>query len=241
MLLKIVGFDGLQPATDPRLLSDGKATVALDTKLINGTLRAWNEPKFIMTLEKVGDIASIYRFGQGVVNEDSYWLHWLTDVDVVRGPIADDATERTYWTGDPDYPKMSYSPLILTGGTNYPEGSHRLGVPKPTPVPSITAGELPAQDAVETSRPVDIVSIEADGATTARVTLAEATDFDTDEATKVIVSGATPVQFNGIYDVTWESPTEFTYVVSTPSNPATSLDQQTVAVTAISRVDFPSK
>jgi len=237
MLLKIMGFDGLQPGIDARLLGDSKATAAIDTKLVNGTLRAWKEPKFVMTLPKTGNILSIYRWGQTVTNESSYWLHWLTDVDAVRGPIADEATERTYWTGDDPYPKYSYSPLILNGGDNYPQGSHRLGVPKPAPPPSVTAGALPDQDTVDTSRPVDVMSIEAQSSTVALVTLAEASTFDRDVATKIIVSGATPTQFNGNFDATWVDDLHLTYQVTNPDKPSTSVVSKALAVQAISRFD----
>jgi len=75
---------------------------------------------------------SIYRFGKNETDEKNYWFHWTTDVDVVQGFIAGDTTERTYYTGD-GVPKVTDSSLALAGaGTNYPETSYTLGVPKPT-------------------------------------------------------------------------------------------------------------
>jgi len=237
MLLKILGFDGLQPASDQRLLPDNKATLARDTRLVNGTLRSWRPAKFVTTLPKVGNILSIYRWGQDVDNEDSYWFHWTTDVDVVRGPVPDENTERTYWTGDPPWPKYTYSPLAITGGSNYPAGSHRLGVPAPTPAPSVAAGTVPPQDAVETARPVDITSIEAESSTLAKVTLKEPTDFDREVATKIAVSGAVPPQYNGLYDVAWIDDTHLNYTIATTDNPPTSPATKTLEVQTISRFD----
>jgi len=237
MLLKIIAFDGLQPAADQRMIPENKATTARDTRLVNGTLRSWRPPKFVMTLPKTGDILSVYRWGQNIESEDSYWFHWLTDVDVVRGPVPDENTERTYWTGDPPWPKYTYAPLAITGGTNYPAGSFRLGVPAPAPAPHVAAGAVPPQDTVETARPVDIVSIEAQGSTTAKVTLTEPTDFDRDEPTKIAVSGATPAQFNGLYDATWLDDTHLTYTVTTPEKPSTSVVTKSLAVQTISKID----
>lgn len=237
MLLKLTGFDGLQPAVDSRHLPPNKATVALNARLVNGVLRPWQAPKYIMTLEKVGDIASIYRFGQDVSEELNYWLHWLTDVDVVRGPVADSGTERTYWTGDSDYPRYSYFPIV-NAGTNLPAASYRLGIPRPENSPVAVAGAEPALEAVETSRPANVASVTRYDATTAEVTLSEPTDFDTSQPTKVIVSGATPTQFNGTHSVTWLDSTTFRYTASRPADDGgEKLSTQTLDISNIQRID----
>lgn len=63
--------------------------------------------------------------------QNGFWFHWLTDVDVVRSPIAGDTTERTYFTGD-GAPKMTDSSLATTGGgTDYPTNALNLGIPAP--------------------------------------------------------------------------------------------------------------
>jgi len=72
--------------------------------------------------------------------ENGYFFHWLTDVDVFRGPIAGDVTERTYFTGD-GVPKMTYSPIAVSGGgTDYPNNTYDLGVPAPTVALTATPG-----------------------------------------------------------------------------------------------------
>lgn len=63
--------------------------------------------------------------------QNGFWLHWLTDVNVVRSPIPGDTTERTYFTGD-GVPRMTDSSLATTGGgSDYPTNSLNLGIPVP--------------------------------------------------------------------------------------------------------------
>jgi len=63
--------------------------------------------------------------------ENGYWFHWTTLVNIVKGAIAADTTERVYYTGDGG-PKMTYSPIAVSGGgTDYPNNSYNLGVPAP--------------------------------------------------------------------------------------------------------------
>lgn len=68
--------------------------------------------------------------------QNGFWFHWITDVDVVRSPVAGDTTERTYFTGDGAAPKVTDSTIATSGaGTNYPNNSYTLGVPAPVAAP----------------------------------------------------------------------------------------------------------
>lgn len=125
----IRNFRGIAPITNPRLLADGMATIALNTKLSDGTLGTWRGPTQAATITKGGTKKTIYRFGQLLSSDSQYWFSWITDVDVVRAPIDNDTSERTYYTGD-GYPKVTDNSLALTG-TDYPVASYRLGVPQP--------------------------------------------------------------------------------------------------------------
>jgi hypothetical protein len=76
--------------------------------------------------------------------QNGYWFHWTADVDVARGPIAGDATERTVYTGD-GVPKVTDSSIAVSGGgTAYPTVSYTLGIPAPaaalTPTPGVGGG-----------------------------------------------------------------------------------------------------
>jgi len=74
------------------------------------------------------------------VRQNGYWFHWLSDVDVSRGTVAGDTLERTYYTGD-GAPKMTYSPIAISGGgASYPNNSYLLGVPAPETPITVTLG-----------------------------------------------------------------------------------------------------
>lgn len=133
MLLAIRAFGGIAPKADPRRLPDYAAQIATNCRLDNGVLRAYDGTSFTNTPTKVGTKRTIYRFGQTGNDETLYWFHWLDDVDVVKGQIAGDTEERTYFTGDSTFghPRVTKASIALIGGTNYPMQSYRLGVPAP--------------------------------------------------------------------------------------------------------------
>jgi hypothetical protein len=121
--------------TPPRYLGTNAAQTALNCPVWLGSLQPIRGISAITPdpLTRTGALTSIYRFGQNETDEKKYWFHWTADVDVVQGFIAGDTSERTYYTGD-GVPKVTDSALALAGaGTNYPETSYTLGVPKPTP------------------------------------------------------------------------------------------------------------
>lgn len=131
-------FSGIAPRLDPRRIGETNAQTALNCDLRNGTLRALRGTSAVWTLTKPGTIKTIYRFGQTLSDESLYWFHWTDDVDVARGQIAGDTDERTYYTGDSTYghPRVTKASIALTGGTNYPMASYRLGVPAPASAPT---------------------------------------------------------------------------------------------------------
>jgi len=105
-----------------------------------------------MDLSKSGEITSIYKFGLDNLSETEYWFHWAEDVDVVRGFINGDTTERTYFTGV-DYPRVTNNELALSGGsTDYPVVSYQLGVPKPTTPPLCIVGGTAEEEAIPETR-----------------------------------------------------------------------------------------
>ncbi len=77
---------------------------------------------------------SIYLFNQNT------WLHWEVDVNVCKGPIAGDTTERTYFTFENSYPKVG-DVSTLGSGVYY-----RLGVPAPENSPSLTVNNPITQE-----------------------------------------------------------------------------------------------
>jgi hypothetical protein len=143
MRITLKGFAGKAPRVDPLLLPDNAAQTATNTKLWRGTVQPFRNYSTIVGQTKAGTITSIYRFGKAAP-ETQYWFHWTTDVNAVRGPVAGDTTERTYFTGD-GVPKVTDNArATLGGGTAYPINSYTLGVPKPANTPIATAPATPA-------------------------------------------------------------------------------------------------
>ena len=139
MLIRIKGFSGVMPTINPTELPDNAAQVATNCAFwSNDVAPLYGFGPAVRSLDKLGAIKSIYRFGQEATSESDYWFHWTTDVDVVRGMVFGDTTEKTYFTGDGAYPKYTDSAVALSG-TQYPSVSYRLGVPVPTAAPTLSS------------------------------------------------------------------------------------------------------
>lgn len=88
MRIAIANFRGEIPRANPRLLPDGFAQEAVNTRLHSGALQAYRGRTLI------------HAFGTPTLTafKDTLgWLGWAGDVEVVRGPVAQD---RIYYTGD---------------------------------------------------------------------------------------------------------------------------------------------
>lgn len=126
MIFNLNAFKGCVPRANPRMIPDTVGQVAANCKTDSGTMRPFQATVIKNTPSKAGTKKSIYLY------RDVFWLHWITDVDVVRGPIAGNTQDRMYWTGD-GAPKVSDASIITAGGgTNYPTTSYLLGVPAPS-------------------------------------------------------------------------------------------------------------
>lgn len=143
MRITLKGFAGKAPRVDPLLLPDNAAQTATNTKLWRGTVQPFRNYSTIVGQTKSGTIKSVYRFGKSAP-ETQYWFHWTTDVNVARGPVAGDTSEKTYFTGD-GLPKVTDNArALLGGGTAYPLNSYTLGTPKPEGPPIATPPGTPA-------------------------------------------------------------------------------------------------
>lgn len=123
-------FKGEATGVSPRLIPEGYAQKLLDANVRKGTLRPVkdNLPTAISTGRV--DPETIYRYASG------HWLSFSGDVDVVRSPLADDAWERIYWTGD-GVPKMAAVTNATSGVAPYPNTHYELGVPAPDNILSV--------------------------------------------------------------------------------------------------------
>lgn len=126
--LKFNAFAGVIPRTSARLIDQRNATTADNIKPFSGELRSWKRPLKVVspTKKAAGAIQSIYRLTSSGVD---YWLNWLTDVDVVPGPLAGDTSKRLYYTGDNSPKKTNLA--LATSGIDYPFDHYEMGIPAP--------------------------------------------------------------------------------------------------------------
>jgi len=135
-VIKLEAFGGMVPRMSPRLIPPQAATLARNTKMLNGELRGFRAPRELadLTYESF-TVRRAYR----IEYNDQYYgagEHWLAfdskNVDVVRSPIVNDRFDRYYWAGDG---RPKYNPLnrILHGLDPY-----YLGVPAPQTAPTVT-------------------------------------------------------------------------------------------------------
>jgi len=152
MKIQINQFGGVAPKIPARYLQDNQAQVAINCPTWLGSLQPVQGTSLLQGFDKSGTISSIYRFGQNLNSDTQYWFHWTGDVDVVRGFINGDTSERTYFTGD-GVPKVTDNSLALSGGgAAYPINAYQLGVPKPTISPICVVGGTPQSGAVTETR-----------------------------------------------------------------------------------------
>lgn len=148
-MISLSGFGGVMPRENPALLPDKLAQTAKNCIFWHSDLRSLRAPADVASPASIGrTIRSIYRIGQEY-DERQFWMAWGDDVDVVRGLIAADVSERTYYTGD-GAPKVTNLTLATQGGGALPVTHYTLGIPKPasavTLVPS--SSTAPAQSRV---------------------------------------------------------------------------------------------
>lgn len=111
--LKLIGFTGEIPKSQPRLLPDTAAQIAKNVRLTNGGLKPTRRTRFEQAVAgPIDTIKTIYRH-QGT------WLSWNTVVNAVPGPVADD---RLYYTGD-GVPKVRISGTVYPLAVPYPAGA----------------------------------------------------------------------------------------------------------------------
>lgn len=136
MLLRFTGFGGANKALHPLLLPEGIGVDSVNQRPGRGDLRPFKAATNVATA--VASAQAIYRMGRATVSDTDYWLTWAADVDVARGFIATDTSERTFWSGD-GVPKWTDNTIGL-GAPPYPDSSgvRLLGVPAPSSAPTLT-------------------------------------------------------------------------------------------------------
>ena len=130
-VFSIKSFGGISPKVPPRYLKDTQAQEALNCPVFNGALVPIQDVgAAVHTVTKPNAPQSIYRYGQDLDSDSSYWFNWPKDVDVCRSQIAGDKSEWTFFTGD-GVPRATYN-TIATVGPTLPTAVRPLGLPNPT-------------------------------------------------------------------------------------------------------------
>jgi hypothetical protein len=138
MAARISKFSGVAPALTKWKLPLGFAQIASNTNLDSRTIKPWRDVLVVLAGVTAASITTIYRFGRTLISDTIYWFTWNKDVDVVKGAVIGDTTERTFYTGD-GVPKWTNATLATTGGSPpYPIDYRTLGVPRPTVAPTVT-------------------------------------------------------------------------------------------------------
>jgi len=133
-------FGGMLPILDKKNLPEKNAVSAENVKIESGALEPIRTFLGYASTLKTGTIKTIYRFGtvSGSPNAGVVF-YWNEVVDIVRGLIDGDTTERTYFTGV-GAPKVTDNTIALVGGGfGYPNDSYDLGVPTPANTITVTA------------------------------------------------------------------------------------------------------
>lgn len=127
-VIAIRNFRGASLRPDARLLDPAFGQLLRNGRTFRGVLTPLESALQVATPTKAGTVQTIYRYGQDIQSDTQYWFNWNADVDVVRGPIAGDTSEKTYFTGD-GVPKITDNSIAL--GLDYPNASYNLGIPVP--------------------------------------------------------------------------------------------------------------
>lgn len=133
--IKLEAFQGLIPRVSDRLLPPMAATVAKNTKLLQGEIRGYNQLR--EEADFVGDgVSPVSRIFRVIDPDGTYSDTWLTfnskNVDVIRSPVINDSFNRYYWAGS-GRPKYNTAQRIFDGDAEY-----FLGVPTPVSAPGVT-------------------------------------------------------------------------------------------------------
>lgn len=139
-VFKLESFSGIVPKSGPTQLQDNQAQIARNLRLQSNEIRPWKGQTLAYT-PVTANLKTIYKF-DGPTGTNPVWLEWDSDVDVVRGPVADTEELRLYFTSDSFGPRKT-NWLMATGNmagvAPYPNAWYEMGVPAPTGAPNLSA------------------------------------------------------------------------------------------------------
>lgn len=159
--IEITNFRASNFAVERTEIAINEAWWAYGCKLDNGILEGEELPGFTGITLSTATAESIYWYNREGNGGDGYWFEWDTDVDVVRGPIADDDYLRVYFTGD-GVPKFTTFTLAQGASGPYPSASRNLGIPEPGTFVATGPDTEPYEDTDGDGNPITVDP--ADGA-----------------------------------------------------------------------------
>jgi hypothetical protein len=218
--LRFSPFGGLMPKADGTMLPANAAQRAVNCRFSAGQLEAFNLPTQVYTTE-ITSIDTIYRFGQATNSDTNYWFIFPTIVDVVKGAIANDTEERTFYT-DGTLPKVTKSDLAVDS-LPYPTNYYRLGIPAPTSaIIATVSGTASSDTAVAETRIYTYTFVDGLGQESAPATESNEVDVKPGQLVTIqmgtVPAGPYAVTHKRIYrSVSGTSGTEFLLVAEVPA------------------------
>lgn len=138
-IFTIKSFAGMKPIVDPRLLQPVESQYSKNVRIESGALvpyKSYGDTAVNVGQATPSNVKKIYP-----VLNNSKWLSWTSDVDVVDSPIMSDQWNRIYWTGD-GVPKYGPKEFVTGGSAPYPSQYYQLGIPKPSLKPVATGAPI---------------------------------------------------------------------------------------------------
>lgn len=124
MKISIPIFKGIRPVVADQLLPTTEATEAYNSKMISGELRSFfNKLKNAQLVSPITLVRMYYYLS-------THWFEFQTDVDVVPGPLANDSTNKVYFTGD-GIPKKTNEDQATVGAGTMPYNYYPMAAPQP--------------------------------------------------------------------------------------------------------------
>jgi hypothetical protein len=230
-------FLGEAPKLSAELLPQNAAQIASNVKLYSGDLLPYNQSSLQMTLPKTGPIQTIFPLDD---NAGGFkWLHWATDVDVVRAPVPNNAAggtndQRVYYTGDGEPRSTTYTMATTGAGTAYPYAYYSLGIP--APLTACTIAPTSGNNPLHLANPgvASVITSVAPG-TGSVVTVTTAAAHGLNSGAYVTLAGITGnTAFNVTNaQITVTGPTTFTYFANGTSAGGHSIINMTLDLTGL--------
>lgn len=200
--LNLYNFAGETPRIDPKILADRFATKAVNVELRRGQIAPVFAPEDT-SRDVAAGTQTLYLFNKEANAGQGFLFEFASEVNVVRGQIAGDTLERTYYTGD-GVPKITDAAIATAGAGPYPEAAHDLGLPAPINSTTVAgpAGEPPdGTQEIETAYVITYVSTRGEeGPPSAPTSIVTRWDAEAVELTNIpVASGNFVVGTKRIY------------------------------------------